>query len=85
MTRIILPTIAALAVLVAIARLARELRDVQPDTVRQSAADDSEVVGMPTTWSTDPYTPAERDAIAGRWRWYLELAPTARHPVTSRN
>lgn len=61
MTRILLavlalPVVAAVAVLVAIARLARELRDVHPDTVPQSAADDSEVVGMPTTWTIEPRT-----------------------------
>lgn len=80
MTRILLallalPVVAAVAVLVAIARLARQLeRDgVLPNT----APDDSEVVGMPTTWSTDPYTPAERAELIRRW--YVELAPTSRN------
>ena len=63
MTRAV-PILAALAVLVAIARLSRELRDVQPATVSQSAADDSEVVGMPTTLGPG---------------WYVELAPTSRN------
>ena len=80
MTRIILPTIAALAVLVAIARLARELRDVHPDTVPQSAADDSEVVGMPTTWLVGDYgleTFSAPDPLGPGW--YVELAPTSRN------
>ena len=65
MTRAV-PILAALAVLVAIARLARRLeRDALVDlTSTAQAPDDSEVVGMPTTLGPG---------------WYVELAPTSRN------
>ena len=88
MTRILLavlalPVVAAVAVLVAIARLARqlELSGTAGPSPRDASAvppDDSEVVGMPTTWDGD-----DRTCFSNSWTlgpgWYLELVPTIRN------
>ena len=75
MTRILLavlalPVVAAVAVLVAIARLARQM-ERDGVTGPAQAPDDSEVVGMPTTWETTNF--------AHDPGWYVELAPTSRN------
>ena len=67
------PAIVLLALAVVVLAARRQKRP-EPPTPQ---ADDSEVVGMPTTWLVDPYTPAERAALIQRW--YVELAPTSRN------
>ena len=79
MTRVLLAIAALAAVVVAL----RRRRAPQPD------ADDSEVVGMPTTWGTIP----DRVTLSGSFGtdgtlgnshtigpgWYVEFAPTSRN------
>ena len=83
MTRILLavlalPVVAAVAVLVAIARLARQLE--RDGVLPNAAPDDSEVVGMPTTWIVGDYGPETFSAADPLGPgWYVELAPTSRN------
>lgn len=98
MTRILLavlaiPVVAAVAVLVAIARLARqlELSGTAGPSPRDASAvppDDSEVVGMPTTWPLVIDEPVHTEStrtlheLYQTWNgpgWYVELAPTSRN------
>lgn len=80
-----LPVVAAVAVLVAIARLARQLElsgtaGPSPRDAPSVPPDDSEVVGMPTTWHVGDYGPETFSAADPLGPgWYVELAPTSRN------
>lgn len=63
--------------LLALAVTAAVLRKRRPVTVPQCDADDSEIVGMPTStrWEFGPAETTWREGAA----WYVELAPTSRN------
>ena len=69
MTRLLL----ALALLAVTARLLRKRHSALLRSLPSSgqAPDDSEVVGMPTTWGGNSWTLGPG--------WYVELAPTSRN------
>lgn len=68
------PALALLALAVVVLAMCRQKRPEPPTP----EADDSEVVGMPTTWDAD-----DRTCFSNSWTlapgWHVEIAPTSRN------